>query len=392
MKAYKLGDLVKELGFFPIFVTGNASPEKCPGSGIVEFKGVREQIGINILREFVNEIVTFFRFFFYLKKKKNLLKYCAAVQIHSISPFLTQYYALKVAKKNGKPVVYVMHDLIVETVETLLENKPFRFVKPLVLAVANWFENKIVGSSDATLVVSESMKKIISIRHKINPEKIGLIPPILEENWLNQQKQREETKKKKPHEIEMIYVGKLEPVIRGIENILKAAYSLKKLGYRNWKVKIVGDGEYLNETRKLVEKMGLTDKIIFTGKIDHKQVAEHIVKADIALLLYPKTKATEVAFPTKLLEYMAAGKIIIASELSKFKKILGNNAVFVDPNSVSEIVKNTVKTIENLDTHREKAKKLKALAKKYLWENAKDSVKKQYKMVLTGNQKQNQKI
>jgi len=60
-------------------------------------------------------------------------------------------------------------------------------------------------------------------------------------------------------------------------------------------------------------KIGLQDSIVLTGRLPHEQVAELTSLSDIAVAPYPYKHSEIVGTPLKLIEYMAAGKPIVAS-------------------------------------------------------------------------------
>ena len=87
---------------------------------------------------------------------------------------------------------------------------------------------------------------------------------------------------------------------------------------------IVGDGPALNELRELVKHRGIEDKVIFTGS--RKDVPAMLAAMDIFVF-----SSLWEGLPNALIEAMAAGKTIIATDIKPNREVLGSEhaGVFV---------------------------------------------------------------
>ena len=385
LKVSKLCELVLQLGFKPVLITGDVVylDKKC--AKIIEFRGIREQIGLNLIKEIVNEFVTAIRIWLNTSEMIDKEKICA-LQVHSISPFLIQFLVTGKAYRLGIPVIYVVHDLVLELFDAFMSFYKIGFLKKIVLPLVNWFEAKMFKWSKLVLVVSPSMRYILTKRHGVPRSKIALLPPIIEKSWVNGENNNDNELSARAvstkSEVKMIYVGKVEPGIRGLEILLKIAYALKKLGVSKWSLLLVGDGEYMDYIKKMVKTMNLEDRVKLVGEVSHEQVRKLLNVADIAFLLYPKTRATAVAIPTKLLEYMALGKIVVASDLPEFKRIMKGSGVLVDPSDFSKTLRTVIRLIKNLETYKQRSKKLRERVSAFYWENVKKTLERKYEKIL----------
>jgi glycosyltransferase involved in cell wall biosynthesis len=129
-------------------------------------------------------------------------------------------------------------------------------------------------------------------------------------------------------------VGVLEQAIRSLpESPETAATPLKFL--------LVGDGLLAPQLRHALEPHVRQGRVIFTGTVPHKVVRSYLDAADI--LVSPHVPMPDgIPFfgsPTKLFEYMAMGKAIIASALNQIADVLdhGKTALLVKPGDAKEL-------------------------------------------------------
>ena len=90
----------------------------------------------------------------------------------------------------------------------------------------------------------------------------------------------------------------------------------------------------LERVRALAARLGVSDRIEFTGQIAPAAVAARLQEADILTLPNPASAiSSHATSPLKLFEYMAAGRAIVASNLPSIGEVLvdGVNAVLVTP-------------------------------------------------------------
>jgi glycosyltransferase involved in cell wall biosynthesis len=104
---------------------------------------------------------------------------------------------------------------------------------------------------------------------------------------------------------------------------------------------LVGDGMFRDEVERVVNEAGKRDQVIFAGQVNHKRVPELLDACDILLSPHvPMTDGSEFfGSPTKLFEYMAMGKAIVASRLGQIGEVLTDEetALLVEPGNAREL-------------------------------------------------------
>ena len=92
---------------------------------------------------------------------------------------------------------------------------------------------------------------------------------------------------------------------------------------------VVGDGPARADLEALAAGLGLADRVRFTGLQPRDAVPELVAGFDVAL----QPRAVEYASPLKILEYMAAGRAIVAPDQANIRELLTHDrtALLFDP-------------------------------------------------------------
>lgn len=122
--------------------------------------------------------------------------------------------------------------------------------------------------------------------------------------------------------------------------------------YKN-KVKLlmIGEGNTLANVKRILKRKGVISDAICVGSVPVDDVPEYLAACDILVAPHiPNEDGSEFfGSPTKLFEYMAMGKAIVASKLNQIGEILHNNqnALLFKPGDIDEMEKSIVSLIEN---------------------------------------------
>ncbi|KGA21260.1 hypothetical protein GM51_2990 [freshwater metagenome] len=94
----------------------------------------------------------------------------------------------------------------------------------------------------------------------------------------------------------------------------------------NLKLLLVGGGEQDSELRKRVSDLGLAGKVIFTGFVSYEDLPRFLKVANVAVNTLEPTLVANVAFPNKVLQYMAAGLPVVSTKLDGLAQTFGERA------------------------------------------------------------------
>jgi glycosyltransferase involved in cell wall biosynthesis len=104
---------------------------------------------------------------------------------------------------------------------------------------------------------------------------------------------------------------------------------------------LVGAGRFRDEVERLVRNAGKERQVIFTGHVDHERVPAFLDACDILLSPHVPLEDGSEFFgsPTKLFEYMAMGKGIVASRLGQIGDVLADEetALLVEPGNARDL-------------------------------------------------------
>jgi glycosyltransferase involved in cell wall biosynthesis len=155
-----------------------------------------------------------------------------------------------------------------------------------------------------------------------------------------------------------------EVLARAMGPVLRAVPAVRFL--------LVGDGSRMAAVREIVAAAGLEGAVAFTGLVPQTDAPDYLAACD--LLVSPHVPNADgsrfFGSPTKLFEYMAMGKGIVASDLEQIGEVLTHDrtARLVRPGDVTELARGIIElaTDEPLRRRLGAAARAEALAR-YTW-------------------------
>lgn len=114
---------------------------------------------------------------------------------------------------------------------------------------------------------------------------------------------------------------------------------------------LMGTGPLEAQVREIVQAAGMKERVTFTGLIPQQEAPVYLSACDILLSPHVPNRDGSRFFgsPTKLFEYMAAGKGIVASRLEQIGEILeaGKTALLVEPGNIKELAEQIIYLADN---------------------------------------------
>jgi glycosyltransferase involved in cell wall biosynthesis len=177
---------------------------------------------------------------------------------------------------------------------------------------------------------------------------------------------------------------------KNLQQLIKAFDVLVKKYNYNGNLVIVGDLFYFNYVKRLrllVSELNLDERIIFTGKVEHKKIKAFYTHADLFVL--PSIAET---FGMPITEAMSCGvpvavsdphlSILKGNHLIPFREICGDAAHYFNPFDPVDIADGIHKIIADEDYRERLRREGFAQVRKYRWEETAKSMVKIFSEVL----------
>lgn len=134
---------------------------------------------------------------------------------------------------------------------------------------------------------------------------------------------------------------------------------------------VVGDGAALSDFKELAVTLGLSDRVIFHGKVVHSRVIELLQRATI--FCYP-TRASE-GFPKVVLEALACGLPVVTTRVSVLPDLIGNGCgALVNDTTPASIARAIADILSDERRYRSMSECAVATARQYSLEEWRDTI------------------
>jgi glycosyltransferase involved in cell wall biosynthesis len=122
----------------------------------------------------------------------------------------------------------------------------------------------------------------------------------------------------------LVYVGALDSQ----DGVLELSDLLTDPALAEATLTIVGDGPVREELLARCRETGVASRVTFTGRVPHAQVPRLIAAADIGIDPAPGTELNHGSTMIKVVEYMGAGRPLVAYELRETRRSAGEAALY----------------------------------------------------------------
>jgi glycosyltransferase involved in cell wall biosynthesis len=276
-------------------------------------------------------------------------------------------------------LVLTIHDISFNFFPEYIKKSDLFFLKTLI--------PRSIRRADKIITVSASEKENIADFYHIPPEKIEFTHNGADLERFGRDFSNEEmevvrkkynlpasanTSAGKPEKF-LLYIGTLQPR-KNIPAVIEA------LGYLDEKFVIAGNRNARNFDRRIdeaIKRYDLQDRVIFPGWIDEGD--KPILYKLAAVFVFPPLYE---GFGIPIVEAMAAGIPVVASDIPVHREIAEGAALFCDPKNSSEFAENISKFLTDANLRRDLAEKGKIAARSFTWRKTAEKTLGIYKKTL----------
>ncbi|AEP30657.1 TIGR04063 family PEP-CTERM/XrtA system glycosyltransferase [Brumicola nitratireducens] len=278
--------------------------------------------------------------------KKSLVKVIKTENpdiIHAHSPSLNGVAANWAAKKFGIPFVYEIRafweDAAVDHGTCKEGDLRYRLTRAM--------ESNVVKNADAVTVICQGLKDDL-IARGVASSKITLIPNAVELDKFIHRTPDESAKQALRDKLNMGdafvlgFIGSFY-AYEGLDILVRAMHTLASSD-KPFSLLLVGGGPQDANLKALAKELKVEDKIIFTGRVAHAEVANYYDLVDLLVFPRKSMRLTELVTPLKPLEAMAQKKLVLASDVGGHKELIedGSNGYLFAADDEKELAEKII--------------------------------------------------
>ncbi len=176
------------------------------------------------------------------------------------------------------------------------------------------------------LPIQENFLKILDEK-----DKYTIIPNWIDTEMYVKNRPSYTTTNSKP--VQILFLGWIDQYWKGVFDLIEAVAQIKHLDFV---LHLGGDGVDLEASKKMVALLGIEEKIVFEGWVNHQAKMSLLQKTDIFVL-----PSHSEGYPNALIEAMASGIPAIASQVGCVADIIrqGENGFMMPSHDVATLAK-----------------------------------------------------
>jgi len=218
------------------------------------------------------------------------------------------------ARKAGIPFVLEMND-------TVYMDRQRQGKKLTMKGLAAKFENRLLNLADGIVVVSGYLKQHL-VDRGIPANKVLVTPNAVHEHEFDPEHIKGDSIRAKYGLGDAVVVGFAGSFAKWhrVDLLVAAAASLKDK-HPNLKLLLIGDGAERAAAEQQAKDLGFADRVVFTGKIPHAAIPEHVAAMDIGVM----PESNLFGSPMKIFEYMAMGVTPVGPRYIPLEEAIDHN-------------------------------------------------------------------
>lgn len=251
--------------------------------------------------------------------------------------------AIHLAGKFNIPVVFRSIDILNQLVP-----------HPALRPITKFLEKRLYSKVDMILTLTPSLSSYV-IDMGANANTVRFLPMPVDTNLFRPSSDTTEIRQRwglSEEDQVIVFMGTLfefsglDTFIRQFPQVLKEIPQAKLL--------IVGDGPQRPKLERTIAELGLTTQVIVTGFQPYQSMPQYINLAAICINPFLTTDATRDIFPGKIVQYLACGKVVIATPLPGMIAVIPTEQQgVVYASSASDMVREIVSLLKSTERRQQ---------------------------------------
>lgn len=268
--------------------------------------------------------------------------------LHTTTHFVNALVVREVAHSIGVPWVYEVRGQLADTWAST-RGPEARSSERYRLFMEREAEN--MRSADLVVTLGEAMKKNI-VAAGVLPEKVLISPNAVGGDYLNEPMTHHDARSVLGLDTGLLYIGTVTSLVdyEGIDDLV-TAFALLAPRLPRLRLLVVGEGVAAPALRNQVQRLGLADKVVFTGRVPAEQARLYHQSLDVFVLPRKDLSVTRSVTPLKPVEALACARPVVASNLDALCEIVhdGVNGRVAEPSDPAGLAEVLLELLEDED-------------------------------------------
>ena len=278
-----------------------------------------------------------------------------------------------------KRFIFDHHDLSPELFS--LRYDPKR--RSLMHSALLWLERCTFKAADVVIATNESYKSVAVNRGKKHPDTVFVVRNGPNLGRFQPVTPNPDLRNGREHLV--CYVGVMADQ-DGLDYLLHAINHVVNARRReDVTFALIGSGDSVDGLKALAVELGISDYVVFTGRISDADLVEHLSTADVCVVPDPYNDFNDKCTFIKIAEYMAMKKPVVSFDLTESRFTAGDAAVYVENNDAEQFGREIIELID--DPRRREAMGefgIKRVREVLAWEHSKRHLWNAYEKALAG--------
>ena len=299
--------------------------------------------------------------------------------IHACNPPDTFFLIGLIYRPFGKRFIFDQHDLCPEVYLSKFPDKGGSLAHRMLL----FCERMTYRAADVVISMNESYRQVALTRGRMDPERVFVVRTGPDFERLHPVPPDPSLKNGDRHLV--CYLGTMAPQ-DGVDFLLQAAdHIVNRRGRRDVRFALIGSGSSLDDLKAMTAKLGLSDRVVFPGRVSDADLRRWLASADVCAGPDPRNPLNEVSTMNKTMEYMAMGKPVVSFRLKETAFSAAEASLYAEPNDALEFGDRIIELLD--DPERRESMGLygmKRVREKLGWVHSEPLLLKAYEKALAG--------